>query len=81
MALSSNKYALIAPRLEKILAQNAAPKVPESPTYGNFGKVTENPYFLKKCKAATKRNFSKIAQKVALAWKVQKHSATKGIIL
>ena len=67
MALSSNKYALIAPRLEKILAQNAAPKVPEWPTYGNFGKVTQNPYFLKKCKAGTKRNFSKIAQKVALA--------------
>ena len=67
--------------LEKIYAQTAAPKVPEWPTYGNFGKVTQNPYFLKKCKAGTKRNFSKIAQKVALAWKVQKHSAAKDIIL
>ena len=143
MALSSNKYALIAPRLEKILAQNAAPKVPEWqsygkfrkvtlnpdfsekvergdqgkffknrpksspclkgpkalwrkwhyplismhlkckdwrrfwgkkaapkvpewPSYGNLSKVTQNPRFLKKCKGGTKRNFSKIAQKVAL---------------
>ena len=29
MALSSNLYALIAPRLEKILGQTAAQKVPE----------------------------------------------------
>ena len=35
-------------RLEKIWAQNAAPKVPEWPSYGNFGKVTQNPHFLKK---------------------------------
>ena len=65
MALSSNKPALIAPRLEKILAKTAAPKVPEQPSYGNFGKVTQNPHFLKKCKGGTKGNFSKIAQKVA----------------
>ena len=68
-------------RLEKIYAQTAAPKVPEWPSYGNFGKVTQNPYFLKNCKGETKENFSKIAQKVALARKVQKHSAAKGIIL
>ena len=42
MALSSYKYALIAPRLEKVLAQNAAPKVPEWQSYGKFGKVTLN---------------------------------------
>ena len=48
MALSSNKYALIVQRLEKILAQKAAPKVLESPSYGNFGKVTQKPHFLKK---------------------------------
>ena len=66
MALSSNKYALIAPRLEKILAQNAAPKVPEWQRYGNFCKVNQNPHFLKKCKGGTKGNFSKIAQKVAI---------------
>ena len=29
MALASNLYARIAPRLEKILAKSAAPKVPE----------------------------------------------------
>ena len=67
MALNSNYYALIAPRLEKILAQTPAPKVPEWPSYGNLGKVTQNPHFLKKCKGGTKENFSKITQKVALA--------------
>ena len=41
MALSSYKYALKAPRLEKILAQNAAPKVPEWQSYGKFRKVTQ----------------------------------------
>ena len=46
MALSSYKYALIAPRLEKILAQNAAPKVPEWQSYGKFRKVTQNAHFL-----------------------------------
>ena len=61
MALSSYLHALKAQRLEKILAKTAAPKVPEQPSYGNFGKVTQNLYFLKKCKAGTKRNFSKIA--------------------
>ena len=65
MALSSNLYALIAPRLEKILAKTAAPKVPEQPRYGNLGKFTQNPHFLKKDKGRTKENFSKIAQKVA----------------
>ena len=65
MAFSSYKYALIAPRLQKILAQNAASKVPEWRTDGKFRKVTLNPHFLKKCKGGTKENFSKIAQKVA----------------
>ena len=61
MALSSYLHALIAPRLEKILAKTAAPKVPEQPSYGNFEKVTQNPHFLKKYKGGTKGNFSKIA--------------------
>ena len=34
--------------LKKILAQKAAPKLPEWPSYGNFGKVTQNAHFLKK---------------------------------
>ena len=66
MALSSNQYPLIVQRLEKILAQKAAPKGPEWPRYGNLGNVTQNPHFLEKCKGQTKRNFSKIAQKVVL---------------
>ena len=58
-----------------------APKVPEWPSYGNLGKVTQNPHFLKKCKGGTKGNFSKIAQKDALAEKAQKQSGANGIIL
>ena len=57
MALSSNKYALIAPGLETNLAQKAALKVPELPSYGNFCKVTRNLHFLKKSKGGTKDNF------------------------
>ena len=53
-------------RLKKSLAQKAAPKRPEWPSYCNLGKVTQNPHFLKKSKVGTKVNFSKIAQKVAL---------------
>ena len=68
-------------RLEKILAQKEAPKVLEWQSYGNFGKVTQNPHFLKKYKGGTKGNFSKIAQKVALAWKAQKQAGPNGIIL
>ena len=52
-----------------ILAQKAAPKRPEWPSYGNFRSVTQDPHFLKKCKGGTKGNFSKIAQKVAIVWK------------
>ena len=80
MSLSSNLYPLILQRLEKILVQTAALKVPEWPSYGNSRKVTQNPHFLKKCKGGTKGNFSKIAQKVAFVWKAQKHSAVSGII-
>ena len=35
-------------------------RAPEWPSYNNFRKVTQNPYFfLKKCKGGTKGNFSK----------------------
>ena len=81
MALSSNEYALKVQRLEMILALTTAPKVPEWPSYGNFRKVTQNPHFLKKCKGGTKGNISKIAQKVALVRKAQRHSGGNAIIL
>ena len=68
-------------RLEKILAQKAALKVPKWRSYGNFEKVAQNPHFLKKCKGGTKENFSKIARKVNLVWKAQKHSGANGILL
>ena len=35
-------------RIEKILAQKAAPKILEWASYGNFGKVTQNTHFQKK---------------------------------
>ena len=59
MVLSCNYYVLKKQRLEKILAQTAALKVPEWPSYINFRKVTQNPHFLKKCKGETKGNFFK----------------------
>ena len=81
MALFSSLYALKGQRLEKILAQTAALKVPEWPSYGNSRKVTQNPHFLKKCKGGTKENFSKIAQKEALAQQAQKQCDANAIIL
>ena len=60
--------------------EKAAPKVPEWPGYGNSRKVTQIPHFLEKCKGGTKATFSKLAQKVSLAWKAQKHSRANDII-
>ena len=72
-------YPLISMHLKgkdwrRFWGKKAAPKVPHWPSYCNFCKVTQNPHFLKKYKGGTKGNFSKIAQKVALASKAQKHS-------
>ena len=64
-----------------ILALTTAPKVPEWQSYGNFWKVTQNANYLKKCEEETNRNFSKIAQKEALASKGQKDSGANVIIL
>ena len=63
------------------MAQKAAQRVPELPSYGNFRMVTKNPHFLKKFKGGTNGNFSKIAQKVALVGKAQKQSGANDIIL
>ena len=57
MALFFNQYALKLQRLENILPQTAAPKVPEWPSYGNFCKFTQNPHFLKKCKGGQRKFF------------------------
>ena len=59
MALSSYKYALIAPRLEKIMAQNASPKVQEWQSYGKFRKVTLNPHFSEKVERGDQGKFFK----------------------
>ena len=66
MTLSSYKYALIAPRLEKIMAQNAAPKVPEWQSYGKFRKVTLNPHFSEKVERGDQGKFLKNRPKEAL---------------
>ena len=42
-------------------------KCPNGQVMAIFGRRHNTPYFLKKCKGGTKGNFSKIAQKVALA--------------
>ena len=63
MALSSNYYAVKVQRLERILAQNAAPKVPEWPRYSNFCKVTQNPHLLKKWKGGARQVFQKSPKK------------------
>ena len=68
-------------RLDKVFTQTAPPKMPEWPSYCNFRKVTQNTQFLKKCEGGTKENFSKIAQKDALAEKAQKHCGANAIIL
>ena len=57
-------YSLICMHLNckdwrRFWSKQAAPKVPERPSYGNLGMVTQNEHFLKKCKGGTKRNFSK----------------------
>ena len=66
MVLFSNLYALKLQTLEKIFRETSGSKSAEWPSYGNLGKVTQNPHFLKKCKGGRKRNFSKIAKKTAL---------------
>ena len=63
MSLSSKLHPLITQRLEKILGQKAAPKLPEWESYGNYRKVTQNPHFLKKYKGGTKRIFQKSPKK------------------
>ena len=59
MALSSYTYALIPQRLEKILAQNASPKVQEWQSYGKFRKVTLNPHFSEKVERGDQGKFFK----------------------
>ena len=63
MALSSYKYALIAPRLETIMAQNAPPKVQEWQSYGKSRKVTLNTHFSEKQERGDQGKFFKNRQK------------------
>ena len=56
------RYSLICMHLNckdwrRFWGKQEAPKVPEWPSYGNFGKVTQNPHFLKKCKRGDEEKF------------------------
>ena len=62
MALFSNFYAVKVQRLEKIVAQKKAAKVPKKPSYGYLWKVTQNPRFLEKCKRGNKEKFKEMGQ-------------------
>ena len=55
--------------------------MPELPSYGNFKQGHSKPAFFEKMQRGDQRNFSKIAQKVALFLKAQKDSGANGIIL
>ena len=80
MALSSNLYAIKVRGLKKIMGHKAAPKVPEWPSYDNFGKVTQNQHFLKRCKGGPTEIFKK-SPKTLTSIKAQKQSCANGIIL
>ena len=62
-------YTLIKMHLKckdwrRFWGKKAAPKVPEWPSYGNFGKVAQNPHFLKKCKGGLKEIFQNSPKKM-----------------
>ena len=59
MVLSSNYYTLKGQSLEKILAQTAALKVPEWPSYGNFRQVTQTRIFWKSANGGPREIFQK----------------------
>ena len=71
MALSFNLYALKV-QTGKDLSANSGSKSARMAELWQFGKLTLNPHFLKKCKGGSKRNFSKITQKVPLLEKSKK---------
>ena len=56
-------------------------KCPNGQVMAILARSPKTRTFLKKCKGGTKTNLSKIAQKVALVWKAQKHSGANNIIL
>ena len=59
MALSSNLYAFKVQTLETILAQKAAPKVPELPSYGQFMRGHSKPAFSEKVQRGDQGKFFK----------------------
>ena len=90
MALSSNFDAFKVQTLENILAQTAAPNVPEWPSYGNFRQVTQTRIFLKghpkaafseKVQTGDQGKLFKNRPKRCPPWKAQKHTDANGIIL
>ena len=64
MAISSHSCPIKVRGLKKILAQKAAPKVPERPNYGNFGKLTQSRIFWKSAKGGPSQIFKKSHKKL-----------------
>ena len=81
MALSSNYYARKGQRLKKILRQKGGSKSSRMTKLWQFWQGRPKPAFSEKLQRGTKGNFSKLAQKDALAEKAQKHTVANGIIL
>ena len=59
MSLSSKLHPLIMQRLKTILAQKAAPKLPERPSYGNFWPLHPKPAFSEKVQRGDQGKFFK----------------------
>ena len=57
---------------EKILAQNAAPKVPQWHSYGKLRKVTLSPHFSEKVQRGDQGKFFKNRLKSSLRLKISK---------
>ena len=57
------EYTYSAKTEEDFRAKKEVQKRPNGQVIAIFCKVTQNPYFLKKCKGGTKIKFSKIAKK------------------
>ena len=59
MAFSFKSYPIKVKGLKKILAQKAVLEVPEWPSYGNFGKITQTRIFWKSAKGGPTKIFKK----------------------
>ena len=76
-----NSMHLKGQDLKKILWQKSASTSSRTTKLWQFWHGRPKPAFSEKVQRGTKENFSKLAQKDALAEKAQKHTVANGIIL